>query len=1415
MPTGPGFLNARSALLLSVAIALLSPSTAFAACANSGSGTVTSPNAGDEITCTGTDSNLDIIISAAGVEVTLDTGATVTDSNITFFGPSQGVVTLESGSLISAPTGTVRAILIADTQVNVNSGATVTGDRWGIASSSNDAAIVNVAGTVSGSDEAIFFGGGDDELTLLTGATLIGTGIRGGAGSDGLTLDGAGTLSLPALEFESLTKSGTGTWALTSTFDAGMALNVNAGELILRRDATDLLASSTATLAAGSTLSVDTLVQSAFADDASITGAGGITKLGLGLLTIAAPTTGVRDFTGTIDVRAGQLEVLDTSLYDNAYDIANGAFVDLQSAGAHAGDISGGGDLIISSAISLTGNNTFTGGITLNNNLGITSVNSLGTGSIDFNGDTNLTINIGSDQTMSNALRRLSAGAIGLTKRGLGNLTYSRNSSGFDGAIAIDDGRLTLGTSTSSLGTGDVINNGEFSILGNVANAISGTGSVIKEGGNNTALLLGNNTYSGGTIINEGAIIGGLTSFGSGALTLNNQGVVIFDTDVDGTWSNDVSGGGSLTKRGAGNVTMDGAVNISRINISEGDVRASADTYNAGLTEIGANSALELFGTGELSGSIRGDGNLRKTGAGRTAISAVTQLMGDILVDAGTLALGSRLVGDANINAGATLEFTNDLAANVAQTISGAGALLKTGSGDLSFGLGSAMYSGGTSITQGTVTSSDALGTGSVTISSSGTWQRSISGSQAMTNELLGDGEFVTISNGTLTIDSANESFNGVATLNGATVVLEHAAALGGADISSRGLLVLNGIDLANSFSGNGLIRKIGSTDSTLSGTNTHTGGIDIQTGNLFASSSALGTGAVTVAADATLGFTQTSDAISNTIVGGGRVFVNSGQSIQLNGANDIAELDVLGSASVNAASAAASNIIGSGADLTFRDDVSASGIGLAGAADSSLFKAGLGTLSLTVDSSLGNVTVAEGQLDIDANINTSGVSVATNAVLGGSGQITGDVTVSGTLAPGNSIGTLAIDGNYIQQAGSTLEIEFDNTQAIDLLQVTGSADIQGGELRLTPLTADADGVGLTFLTATNGVSGEFDSVTLDGGTGIAVYDPTALSIGENLSMIVLGARPTTINSQMAVSSQGAVGVLEAIGGPTLVNDERVAWGYVVGASDERDRQGQVLGYNTDTLGAGAGIRVPLSEQLYVGVAFTDADGEAELDRGAGSTDVDGTYVTAFTGGSVNQLAWQAGLLVGQQNWDAQRVVEFDGELETLTSATDADVIAAYGKLALPSSFGSWQLRPELSLTYVNVESDRVVERGNNLLALDIPSLEAETGYARLAVSGHRLFALNADTRVKPHWYAGIERAFPLDNREVAARFLNAALSDPITLDGDAKARSQLVVGGQLEVSLGERTALTFAYDVTSGEGETRQAARAGLKVNF
>lgn len=119
---------------------------------------------------------------------------------------------------------------------------------------------------------------------------------------------------------------------------------------------------------------------------------------------------------------------------------------------------------------------------------------------------------------------------------------------------------------------------------------------------------------------------------------------------------------------------------------------------------------------------------------------------------------------------------------------------------------------------------------------------------------------------------------------------------------------------------------------------------------------------------------------------------------------------------------------------------------------------------------------VDAGTLTVNGGFSTTNLFVLGGKVMG-AGTITGNlVHTAGTVAPGNSIGTLNVTGPYSQGLGGILEVEM-AAGASDVLAVTGNATL-AGTVRFTQFGA-APTLGQTnnFITTGGTVSGRFTSV--------------------------------------------------------------------------------------------------------------------------------------------------------------------------------------------------------------------------------------------------------------------------------------------------------------------------------------------------
>jgi outer membrane autotransporter protein len=147
--------------------------------------------------------------------------------------------------------------------------------------------------------------------------------------------------------------------------------------------------------------------------------------------------------------------------------------------------------------------------------------------------------------------------------------------------------------------------------------------------------------------------------------------------------------------------------------------------------------------------------------------------------------------------------------------------------------------------------------------------------------------------------------------------------------------------------------------------------------------------------------------------------------------------------------------------------------------ASRTLEKVGSGTLAISGTTSYtGATNVLGGMLVANGNLmSSSGVFVGPNATLRGTGIVPSTV-VSGTVAPGNSIGTLTVNGNFVQNAGSVYQVQANNAGQNAMINVSGIASVNGSVQVLAQPGTYARSTNYTILSATGGLSGTYAGVS-------------------------------------------------------------------------------------------------------------------------------------------------------------------------------------------------------------------------------------------------------------------------------------------------------------------------------------------------
>jgi autotransporter-associated beta strand protein/T5SS/PEP-CTERM-associated repeat protein len=892
----------------------------------------------------------------------------------------------------------------------------------------------------------------------------------------------------------SLTKQGTGTLTLTgnntytgsTTIDAGALQIGNASDSASISNSSigylgfDIGSNGTASVSTGGTWTT--------------TGDLFVGYAGNGNLTVSGGT--VSNVNGVIGVMAGS----NGSVTISGGNWTNSGSLTIGSGGTGSLIVSGGNVSNVNGAIGYESSATISGGNWTNS----------GNLYIAANANSTLTIT-GGLVTVAGTLTKMPAGKINLNAGG----TLSIGAGGTTGELNTNGNFTYNGTLIFNRTNG-------YTYSGN----LGGSGSLIKQG-SNALILTGTNTYNGTTTISSGTLqIGNsaLTGSISSSSNIINNAILDFKSSNNQTYGGQISGSGALNKRQGGTLILSGnntytgdtMIYAGTLQIGNGGTSGSLVSNVSGGPLVFNRSDSSTYG-GVFSGST-----LTKLGAGALTLSGNNTYTGGTIVSAGTLAGTTSSLQGAIANS-ATVAFDQNTNGTYAGVMSGSGSLVKSGSGTVTLS-GANSYGGGTTVNSGTLAGTTSSLQGAITNNAVVNFDQANNGTYA--GVLSGTGSLVKTGSGVVTL-SGNNTYTGGTQLDGGALEALHANALG------NGALTLSSGTLAVGNTANPNLALTGMTDLVWSSSNA---AISLAHGGNITISGNFSNGGNTGNRTLDFGTGQSLQLGNNTLVSFGATnFSASNFVATISGSNSLSgTFQILGNSLVyNLQGGSASGnvidnsgpydtptwvdftingntgngtVITAGGNNTIRDLAFTNNGNLAIQAGYSLTLSqgqvavengssvvGGGTLAtpgnfnktgageLDVQSTLsvnGTASIDAGLLSVNGNLTANSVAVNSGAILGGSGTIFAPVTVSGTLAPGNSPGTLSMASLALTPTAVT-DIEIESLTNFDRLVIGGAATVDG-TLNVIPYNGNplAYGQQYSFLAASGGISGEFDTIT-------------------------------------------------------------------------------------------------------------------------------------------------------------------------------------------------------------------------------------------------------------------------------------------------------------------------------------------------
>ncbi|MDN3509616.1 MAG: autotransporter domain-containing protein [Candidatus Neptunochlamydia sp.] len=932
----------------------------------------------------------------------------------------------------------------------------------------------------------------------------------------------------------------------------------------------------------------------------------------------------------------------------------------------------------------------------------------------------------------------------GLIFSGSGSIVMSP----FSGSNVTLAGTLDLGTQLHEI-------NVPADVTGlRTTGVVSGVGGgFVKTGPGNFELNgTANNTYSGLTFVN------------AGIMTLNQRAAIAVPGDV-------FINGGTLTLAVSDQIAdtstmilQAGTFNMSDCNetIDRLDfIRGAVNGFTGTLTLQSPSTALQMLGGTVLSG-------------GAVAISNAT---GGVYF--ASSANGTATIGNIDFTASGkhSLNIEDGAATPDMQIIGVLGGaaranIVKEGPGSLELNGGASNTFGGETIVDGGTLrlnkTGGALaiptGAGSVTVNRGNL-------------ELLGPQQIA--SNKTVTV------YNGGFRLHGNNQTLETLNC-------SEGLVVQDG----------GVLTLTSAENALTIGATTINGDVIIQSGGSITSytTASVMNGTLTLTAQSRLNIYDNPGllVINSQITGAGGVSKRGTGTLLLLGENNYSGQTIVREGILEGNTSSLPSVVttvASSGTLIFAQNFNGTFLGaLSGGGE--MIKQGTRILRFSTPQTVGGITtVADGTLLVNSTFGGAGpLNVNSGGTLGGIGTINKNVTVNGTLTPGdNRIGTITLNGAQTLSAGSVLDIDLTPTTN-DMVNITGTIDIQpDSSFGFFPQPAIYIGpLNYTVIQTTGGRTGTFDHVSdpfpLFFGTVTYDANNVYLSISlfpisdlpglsakgqkvahcldelnpqpgsdlynvinslrfvtsvESIEKSLLDMQPSLFASLATIKQENTLYLRNALFS-RLESRTRSCmhetggycfWGIpLIGVSQENSH-GKEVGYNALTPGIAVGVDGWLASNFQCGgsLGYTSSDVHWKKKRGSGR--IQGVYAALYgrLGSQVGFL--ESAAILGYDWYSTQREIHIRGLIPLNRRAKASHYgleVSGHVKGAFQFPIGKTLLGPYASLDYQYQYEDAFDENGAKSLNLNVSRKHANFMQSEIGMEVTQCFHLARKT-LTPH----------------------------------------------------------------------------------
>lgn len=834
---------------------------------------------------------------------------------------------------------------------------------------------------------------------------------------------------------------------------------------------------------------------------------------------------------------------------------------------------------------------------------------------------------------------------------------------------------------------------------------------------------------------------------------------------------------------------------------------AGATTYTVAP---GATQTVATPITGADNVLVTGGGTLVLTNTGNTytggtqvAGASLLQIDDDLVLGAGNVMLGdgattgqlvfsgaTTIAASRTITLGAGAETINTgtYTDTIAAGISGAGSLVKTGTGTLIL-TGANTYTGGTTVSGGTLQIGNGGTTGSITGSIANAGAVVFNRSDAITysGNISGAGTLTVAGSGKVSLTATN-SLTGGTTINaGSTLALSGAGMMTSSPLTIYGTYDISGITAAST------------TTKSLAGT----GSIELGTKTMMMTSSPATPfyGVISGSGNLTINSGTTTLAGANTYTG--TTTIASGATLQIG-------------AQTTTGSIVSTNIVDNGT-LTFsHSDTFTFGTVITGTG--AVKQNGVGGVLIlnAANTFTGTTTATVGTLVIGDAAHTNArvggaATVSSTGILGGYGTIAGNLSNSGFVQAGySSVGTLTVGGTYTQSSTGTLVAKI-SPDGASLLKVNGAATL-GGSFSAVFDAGNYQQSLFPILTASS-VTGKFAASS--GVSGNVAYGIVYPASGTEVDLVVVPRTVTQVYTNVVTAAFDSAHALndialekaafESCGGSNC--PRWTVWAQGVHGVNHVAAGNGAAGFNAHDSGVVGGFGYHFADGTSLNAAFGYTSSPLTVSDGSATASTDGVYLSALLHVPVKPVTIDLGGFYMSNTSDIARATG-DGGLAA--SKLHSTVRGVTGEVAYPLYGGD--VVPLVRWTSAMVSYGPFAETGGGVYGLNGSHGSAHVSKADLAVRLSRSYALAGIGSIRPHVELGADF-----NPWSTIKPVDASLSSTMNyvFDGIAPGVDKLSAIARVGVEAKVNERLSIGTELSGRYGNKQQQGSVSLSAAY